>query len=258
MIRTLVPILTAAVAVNAAVHDIDVGKGSALAFAPDTLTADVGDTLNFHFYSGSGGHSVVSSTFANPCVPDTNAFFSGYIPGDKTGDQTFIVNVTTTDPIWFYCSLGPHCLDGMVGVVNPPSGQTLSDYIDQASKTVIRASAPAAIQGGVLTTITSGSGSVTSTSSMTSTPTMTSMSSVTSMTGSSTSSEPGFSAGTTMPTTTSTSTGTAGSSASTSRATSTSSGVAATSTPSGGGKNREMPIVLGLSVIMAGLVSLMA
>lgn len=249
MIRLLLSVLAAALAVNAAVHDIDVGKGSALAFAPDTLTADVGDTLNFHFYNGSGGHSVVSSTFASPCVPGPNAFFSGYISGDQTGDQTFIVNVTSTDPIWFYCSLGPHCLDGMVGVVNPPSGQTVSDYIDQASKTVVRASAPAVLQGGILTTMTVGSSG-----SVTSMP----VSSATSRSGSSTSSEPGFSAGTTMPTTTSiptsTSTGTASSSTSISKTSSTSSGVAATSTPSGGGKNMEMPIVLGLGVIVAGLL----
>lgn len=45
------------------------------------------DRLNFHFYSGSGGHSVVSGPFDNPCEPD-GSFFSGYIKGDQTGVHT--------------------------------------------------------------------------------------------------------------------------------------------------------------------------
>lgn len=56
-------------------------------------------SLEFHFYSGSGGHSVVSSTFATPCIPGEDAFFSGYIPGSSTGDMTFVVEVNSTDPI---------------------------------------------------------------------------------------------------------------------------------------------------------------
>jgi hypothetical protein len=41
--------------------------------------------LEFHFFSGTGVHSVVSSTFENPCVPVTNGFFSGYVTGSLTG-----------------------------------------------------------------------------------------------------------------------------------------------------------------------------
>lgn len=46
---------------------------------------DVIYRLNFHFYNGSGGHSVVSGPFSSPCEPGTDAFFSGYIEGDLTG-----------------------------------------------------------------------------------------------------------------------------------------------------------------------------
>jgi hypothetical protein len=46
--------------------------------------------LEFHFYSGSGGHSVVSSSFDSPCVPNTGGFFSGYIPGDDSGVSGFL------------------------------------------------------------------------------------------------------------------------------------------------------------------------
>lgn len=55
----------------------------------DTV-ADVGFRLNFHFYNGSGGHSVVSGPFSNPCEPSPDAFFSGYIKGDLTGVCTLL------------------------------------------------------------------------------------------------------------------------------------------------------------------------
>lgn len=50
--------------------------------------------LEFHFYSGSGGHSVVSSSFDSPCVPNTGAFFSGYIPGDDSGVSGLLIPKT--------------------------------------------------------------------------------------------------------------------------------------------------------------------
>lgn len=154
--RTTLSLLALAAGVSAATISIDVGEGGSLKFDPDSVTAAVGDTLEFHFYSGSGGHSVVSSSFSSPCQPETNSFFSGYVTGDGTGDMTFVTTVNSTDPIWFYCSLGFHCQSGMVGVVNPPSGQTVSDYAAAAQK-VTEASAPASPQGGVVTSIAPGS-----------------------------------------------------------------------------------------------------
>lgn len=149
--------------------------------------------------------------------------------------MTFIVTVNSTDPIWFYCSLEAHCIAGMVGVVNPPNGQTVSDYVENAAG--FRASAPSALQGGILTSLSpgSGSGGVTSVTS-----------------GSGTTSTPGLSAETTMPT----STGTR--SVTTTKATSTNSGVAATSTPSGGGKSNDASVMLGLGVLGGVFVALMS
>ena len=43
---------------------IDVGKGG-LVFSPDTSTAAVGDTLEFHFYSAF--HTAVQGDFSTPC-----------------------------------------------------------------------------------------------------------------------------------------------------------------------------------------------
>ncbi len=112
MFQTFVTGLTLVTAATAAIHSIEVGNGD-IKFSPDSLTAELGDQsvplcaakkltianktdrrLEFHFYSGFGNHSVVSSTFESPCVPATDAFFSGYVTGTSTGvrDSSFFVN----------------------------------------------------------------------------------------------------------------------------------------------------------------------
>jgi len=230
-----------------------------LKFDPDSVTAAVGDTLEFHFFSGSGGHSVVSSAFSSPCQPTTDAFFSGYITGDGTGDMTFVTTVNSTDPIWFYCSLGFHCQSGMVGVVNPPSGQTVSDYAAAAQK-VTAVSAPASPQGGVVTSIapggsssssstTTGNGNSTASSATTTgiandtglrSPTSTSAGgTATSLTGAATDT------GTKVPTTTT------GSTSASASATKASAGV-------GSKEGSDAAALLGLAIFAGGLVVLMA
>lgn len=212
-------------------HNIDVGKGG-IKFTPNTTMAAIGDTLQFHFYTGAGSHSVVEGMFSSPCLPATNAFFSGYIPGSTTGEMTFVVNVTSTDPIWFYCSLASHCADGMVGVVNPPADETIEQYA-AAAQSVGQASAPASVAGGVVTTISESDDSSTS------------------MTMTMTSSGSG-SAATVSATTTS------ASAAKTGSATSSSPSTSATTTPSGAGHAADMSVMLGLTVVLGGLVALLA
>ena len=68
-------------------------------------------------------HAVVQSTFDNPCVPQDNAFFSGFVPtSDSTtaSRTTFTITVKDTKPIWYYCpqTVGDHCQNGMVGAIN--------------------------------------------------------------------------------------------------------------------------------------------
>ncbi|TVY78356.1 putative GPI-anchored cupredoxin, partial [Lachnellula suecica] len=157
-------------AVGAKNIDIRVGQNGTIKFVPDSMMADVGDTLRYHFYNGSGPHSVVSGSLANPCMPEIGSLFSDYIEGDATGDMTYEVNITSTTPIWFYCSLKKHCQGGMVGVVNPPSNATVTDYAN-AAKNVSAASAPSSATGGVSTSVLP-----TSTGSMNMSMPMTSMS----------------------------------------------------------------------------------
>ncbi|MCJ1457641.1 hypothetical protein MMC28_008010 [Mycoblastus sanguinarius] len=56
---------------------IDVGKGG-LIFDPDSVTAAVGDKLNFFFYPQN--HSVAQSKFASPCQPEAGGIYSGFFP----------------------------------------------------------------------------------------------------------------------------------------------------------------------------------
>lgn len=104
----------------AATMDIDVGE-KGFVFDPDTVTAAVGDVLNFHFYPGD--HSVASSDFANPCSPAAqNPVWSGFINPSGSGEAStmFSLTVNSTDPMWFYCAQVGHCAAGMAMVVNPP------------------------------------------------------------------------------------------------------------------------------------------
>ncbi|CCX32877.1 Similar to hypothetical protein AOL_s00097g587 [Arthrobotrys oligospora ATCC 24927]; acc. no. EGX46683 [Pyronema omphalodes CBS 100304] len=82
-------------------------------------------------------HSIVQSTFLTPCRPaPQTAFFSGFhpLPLDTQLLDTFTINITTTSPIFFYCSQGRHCQSGFVGVINPTINQSLSDYRARARK----------------------------------------------------------------------------------------------------------------------------
>ena len=64
---------------GATIIRVDAGNNGALAFSPDSLTAKVGDVLQFHFHPIN--HSVVASDFDNPCSPSkSGGFFSGFMP----------------------------------------------------------------------------------------------------------------------------------------------------------------------------------
>jgi len=264
MMRATLSFLALAASVAEATVSIAVGENGALKFDPDSVTAAVGDTLEFHFYSGSGGHSVVSSSFSTPCMPATDAFFSGYIPGSVSGDQTFVVTVNSTDPIWFYCSLATHCQAGMVGVVNPPAGQSVSDYA-KAAQNIAQGSAPAAMQGGVLSTISPSAAMSTNTggrqTSGAASTTVTSMTS--SASGVATNTVGRESSGASTVTGTGT-TSVAVSSNTVSRqggsSTSASASVATTSKSAGVGRREgsDVGAVMGLAVFAGGLVALMA
>lgn len=134
----------AAATVQAATIDVEVGVGTSLIYSPNDITAAVGDIVVFHFNPKVGvrsltstpiaktrtfkilthtqNHSVVQSSFGQPCVPlATGGFFSGFVPTTVPSTTTFTVTVADLKPIWFYCAqtVGSHCQKGMVGAINP-------------------------------------------------------------------------------------------------------------------------------------------
>jgi len=150
------------------VHAVDVGQNG-LTYNPNTVNASVGDTVQFTFHPIN--HSVVQSSFGQPCQPQSNGIFSGFMPvSSGQGNSTFTITINDTQPIWLYCAqtAGSHCQSGMAMVINPPSnGQnTLNAYMNAAKNTTI-STAPAVVQGGVISSSSSSSSGPGSSSSAT-------------------------------------------------------------------------------------------
>jgi hypothetical protein len=124
----------------------------------------------------------------------------------------------------------------MAGVVNPPSGKSITNYTNAAMNVQIRGSAPASMTGGVLTSIDEATESAAMTMSVTSNP-----------------GGPLQTATTTSVTSTSVRTGVQATPAS-----STGSGSNPTSTPKNDARRgSDMSVVLGLGVVAGGLAVLM-
>ncbi|KAH9209137.1 Cupredoxin [Leptodontidium sp. 2 PMI_412] len=164
MVNTSISLL-AAIAATAAAKTVVITAGSGgFVFSPDTVTADVGDTLEFHFVGSI--HTSVQGDFNTPCQGSSSGFDSGSI----TSADVFQVKVQNTDPMWFFCATPTHCQGGMVGVVNPPSsGNSLATYKANAAGTSSSNSA-GKVQGGVVVPVGSSGSSSSSSPSPSSTP----------------------------------------------------------------------------------------
>lgn len=142
------------------IHRITVGSQTAnggLSMEPENVVAEVGDLIEFRFMPKN--HSIVQSSFDEPCKPLTGGVFSGFnFPIDAgEANKTFTFTVKDKEPFWYYCSQknGDHCNKGMVGVINQnfnSATNTLAKYKESAKKAEIQdASAdPEAFQGGEL------------------------------------------------------------------------------------------------------------
>ncbi|KAF2671625.1 hypothetical protein BT63DRAFT_476508 [Microthyrium microscopicum] len=117
---------------------VSVGKGDN-SFRPDSLQANVGDTVLFQFYPAN--HSVVRAEYNYPCVPydliniKKPGFASGFKPVDQVLDDppSFSVRINDTLPVFYYCSAPGFCIDNqMVGVINPNASVSLAVQKDAA------------------------------------------------------------------------------------------------------------------------------
>ncbi|KAF3070460.1 putative extracellular serine-rich protein [Daldinia childiae] len=164
----LLTLLGSAAAQN--VHVVSVGSpNGTLIFSPDNIKADVGDMIQFQFRGGN--HSVAQSNFDNPCTPisdhtNQTGIFSGYQPVAASKAMgmipTYTVKVSAKTPLWFYCSQGKHCQNGMVMVVNENTSanatRSLSNFKDIAKGAAANI-APSTTTGGSAGNGTSSGGS---------------------------------------------------------------------------------------------------
>jgi len=102
-----------------------VGGPGKLLFDPPHVSAQPRDIVMFQFQQKN--HSVVESSFADPCRPLNNngdpGFMSDFFPvaDSSTSFPTWNVTVNDTAPIWAYCrqkTPSSHCGAGMVFAVN--------------------------------------------------------------------------------------------------------------------------------------------
>ncbi|KAF8063965.1 hypothetical protein FPV67DRAFT_195606 [Lyophyllum atratum] len=121
-------------------HNVTVGVAGSF-YDPPTLSAGINDTVNFIFFGPA--HSVVQASFDNPCFPLPGGFNSGPVkrPNDSSPPPIWSLRITNdTGGIWFYCQLTvplPHCAQGMVGAINPPSQAAFQQFSDNAKLTPV-------------------------------------------------------------------------------------------------------------------------
>ncbi|KAJ7093303.1 hypothetical protein B0H15DRAFT_1020736 [Mycena belliarum] len=119
---------------------INVGVASTSAggmyqFDPPTVRAPNGTVILFQFSTNLGNHSIIQSTYNNPCTAKEGGFDSGVIVGGQLSGghfPTWSYNVTNDqNPIWFFYE--SKCTTGMVGGINLQTAKnTLSDFQTKA------------------------------------------------------------------------------------------------------------------------------
>lgn len=74
------------------------GMAPVLGYFPDSITAAVGDTVQFVFMQKN--HTATQSTFAEPCKAMAGGMDSGFMPNpDGKAGVTWNFTVATTDPL---------------------------------------------------------------------------------------------------------------------------------------------------------------
>ncbi|PHH53389.1 putative GPI-anchored cupredoxin [Ceratocystis fimbriata CBS 114723] len=117
--------------------------------SPQELWADVGDKIEFHFLSGL--HSVVEANYYDPCQHN-GGFASGHFSTDESDHQNadvFVIEIVDDSPLWYYDGAGRECMDGAVGVINPPSDRSRTiEVFKRGASVESRSTNPSDHQGG--------------------------------------------------------------------------------------------------------------
>jgi plastocyanin len=153
-------------------HTVRVGgTNGELKFDPNSLKAAEGDTVTFKFWPKN--HSVAQAAFNAPCQPLDEGFWSGYhATSNGASEESFQITISNASkPLWYYCTQGMHCQNGMVGVINPPaSGPNTIEAFTNASSSAQANVAPQS-EAGTGGNITKGQDSSSATPSSSGTPT---------------------------------------------------------------------------------------
>jgi hypothetical protein len=133
-------------------HLVEVGKNG-LTYTPPFITANIGDEVQMNFFANN--HTLVQSSFQDPCEPLANGIFAGFHPTTITKNTTGFVTfetitfqVDTLSPLWFYCAQADHCQKGMTFAINPPPGTV--ETFDKVAATKAKNIAPYGGPVGVL------------------------------------------------------------------------------------------------------------
>ncbi|GJJ12577.1 hypothetical protein Clacol_006820 [Clathrus columnatus] len=136
LITMFTKIITAVSLFVAVAHGIDhpvvVGMNGTLTFQPDSISADVNDTVTFQFVSKN--HTVTQSTFKDPCDKEPNGFdepFNQVVTNTTTQFPIITLLINDTRPVWVYCpqKIGAnHCQRGMVFAINPLPNATFEQF----------------------------------------------------------------------------------------------------------------------------------
>jgi plastocyanin len=136
-------------------HIVEVGKNG-LTYTPPYITAVPGDEVQFNFFAKN--HTLVQSTFQDPCEPLINGIFAGFQPSNITANTTGFVTfktvkfqLDTTNPLWFYCAQANHCQSGMTFAINPPAGsvETFNRVAANKTKNIAPSGGPVGVLAGL-------------------------------------------------------------------------------------------------------------
>ncbi|KAL8335711.1 hypothetical protein RB598_009751 [Gaeumannomyces tritici] len=151
---TLLPVALLATVAHGKEWIVAVGRGG-LKFDPEVIPdAKGGDTVTYQFYARN--HSVVASSFGEPCKPlAKDLIFSAFVPNespDVPSTTSFTITIKDKKPLWFYCAQGNHCQQGMVHSINAPPagpGNSHDEFKKKAKDVVATLSPPGGPPGGL-------------------------------------------------------------------------------------------------------------
>ena len=108
------------------------GGDAGLVYSPPTITAPVGDMIQFDFLQKN--HTLTQSTFETPCKKMVGGMDTGFVPNANgiSPPPMAMFQVMTDKPQWFYCRQKGHCGKGMVFSINPTAEKSQDAFVKLA------------------------------------------------------------------------------------------------------------------------------